>query len=251
MTGRLRVIDTGLRSARWNTAMSAALLEVRARGQEPDVLRFYRFPRSVLLGASEVAARSANLDHCRRRGIEVARRITGGGAVYMSPSMLAWDFVTRAGASNERLSETIGAAMARALRGLGLEAGFHPPNSLVVGGRKISGAATTGAGRAFLHQGTLLLQDECAEMSAALGVPADALRLHVTDFEACGIAAPEAGEIQAAIAAEIAGAFGLAQVASAVTPLELDAAAHALARELGTEAHVMGDDFLLAAGARA
>ncbi len=250
MKRRLRVIDTGLNSARWNTAMSAALLESCARHPETDVLRFYRFPRSALLGASEVASQAANLTYCDRHGIEVARRVTGGGAVYMSPSMLAWDVVVRHSTRNADLSADIGETMARALRDLGLAASFQPPNSLSVGGRKISGAAATSVGRAFLHQGTLLLRNEIAEMSAALGAPADLLQRHLTSFEECGIPAPEVGKIQANLAEALSQQFGLKQIMSAITPLEADIATRELTRELGTDAHIMGDDFLLAAGAR-
>lgn len=248
MMRHLRVIDTGQNSARWNTAMSAALLENCAREPGADVLRFYRFPRSVLLGASEVPTHAVDLNHCARRGIEVARRITGGGAVYMSPSMLAWDFVTRRSASNASLSETIGQALARALKTSGLAASFLAPNSLIVEGRKISGAATSARGGVFLHQGTLLLQDEIAEMSAALGAPADLLRAHVTSFENCGVSVPTCGAMQAFIAEAIAHVFGLTQVASGITALEIDATARELARELGTDAHVLGTDWHLAGG---
>lgn len=250
MMRRLRVIDTGMNSARWNTAMSAALLESCARRHDADVLRFYRFPRSVLLGASEVASRVANLNYCDRQGIEVARRVTGGGAVYMSPSMLAWDVVVRHSARNADLSADIGETMALALRDLGLAASFQPPNSLSVNGRKISGAAATSVGGAFLHQGTLLMRNEIAEMSAALGAPVDLLRRHLTSFEECGILPPEADRAQAAIADAISRQFGLKQITSAIMPLEADIATRELTRELGTDAHIMGDDFLLAAGDR-
>ena len=59
----------------------------------PDTIRFHRYERCVLLGRSQIAADAVDRDYCRRRGIAIAHRVTGGGAVYMSPEMLAWDVV--------------------------------------------------------------------------------------------------------------------------------------------------------------
>ncbi len=39
----LRVLDTGINSARWNIAVTAAMLELRAAGGIPDTLRFHRY----------------------------------------------------------------------------------------------------------------------------------------------------------------------------------------------------------------
>jgi lipoate-protein ligase A len=89
----LRIIDTGLKPARWNVAMTAALVELHSKGGAGDLVRFHRYPPCVLIGATQKAERVADLEHCRRSGIDLVRRITGGGAVYMSPAMLAWDVI--------------------------------------------------------------------------------------------------------------------------------------------------------------
>src|SRR5262245_7776646 len=87
----LRILDTGLNPARWNIAMTAALAAAHGQGTVSDTVRFHRYQRCVLLGCSQDAASAVDVAHCRRNGIDIARRVTGGGAVFMSPSMLAWD----------------------------------------------------------------------------------------------------------------------------------------------------------------
>ena len=77
----LRIIDTGLKPARWNVAMTAALVELHSKGGAGDLVRFHRYPPCVLIGATQKAERVADLEHCRRSGIDLVRRITGGGAV--------------------------------------------------------------------------------------------------------------------------------------------------------------------------
>lgn len=89
----LRVADTGLNSARWNFAMTAALAELHRAGEAPDTLRFLRFPPSAIVGRHQILAREVRLYYCRAKGIETARRTTGGGAIYMDPGILAWEIV--------------------------------------------------------------------------------------------------------------------------------------------------------------
>lgn len=246
---RLRVIDTGLASARWNTALSAGLLMAHAGG-DADMLRIYRFERSVLLGASQDAAKAANLEYCRAQRIEIARRVTGGGAVYMCPEMLAWYFVTRPTAAPEVLSAKIGGALVLALAKLGVAAAFAAPNSLMIEGRKLSGAATTSTATSFLHQGTLILDDAATEMANALAIPVEAMRAAVTSLAAQG-ADISANRVQDTLAQAIAHAFDLTPTASSLTDKERALARREFDAEIGTDANALGEDLLLNAGARA
>src|SRR5262245_53199199 len=146
----LRILDTGLMLARWNVAMAATLAEVHSadglNGPIPtvDTVRFHRYPAAVLLGASQDMESVADFGYCRAEGIEIARRVTGGGAVYMSPGMLAWDVLlerqARAGDLAE-VTERVCAGVAVGLGQLGVPARFRAPNDIAIGGRKISGTA--------------------------------------------------------------------------------------------------------------
>src|SRR5262245_63854791 len=89
----LRVIDTGLQPPGWNIALTAALAELRSAGGIPDTLRFQRFTPCVLLGRTQDARREVHVDFCRQNGIALARRLTGGGAVYMDAGVLSWQLV--------------------------------------------------------------------------------------------------------------------------------------------------------------
>ena len=62
MTAPIRILDTGLRPARWNVAMTAALAARHADGAAPDTVRFHRYPACVLLGRSQVAAEAVDLE---------------------------------------------------------------------------------------------------------------------------------------------------------------------------------------------
>src|SRR5262245_48958296 len=179
----IRVIDTGLKPGAWNVAMTAALAELHEKRCVPDTVRFHRYPPCVLLGCSQTADRVADLAYCRREGIGIARRVTGGGAVFMSPQTLAWDVVVdRAdcGGSLEAISRRIGEGVAAGLSRLGVMARFRAPNDIEIAGRKVSGSSGYMSRRSAILQGTVLICDEIAIMARALRLSEASLRSSVT-----------------------------------------------------------------------
>jgi len=244
MTHSIRIIDTGLRPARWNVAMTAALAELHERAEIPDTLRFHSYPRCVLLGRSQDAERAANLVYCRTGGIDIARRVTGGGAVFMCPQVLAWDVVVdRASwdASLEAITCHIGQRVAAGLSRLGVRARFRTPNDIEIGGRKVSGSSGYAGRRSATLQGTVLLTDEFAEMGRALRLPESNLRSTLTCLaEACG-QVPLLSEVMGCVMYGLVGTLDRDQAGQ---PSAREAAySEALLREeIGTDAFVFGGD---------
>lgn len=77
-----RYLDTGPASGADNMAMDEKLLYEAVKGIAVPVLRFYTWaPFAVSLGRFQDEARSVNLAACRKHGIDIVRRITGGRAV--------------------------------------------------------------------------------------------------------------------------------------------------------------------------
>lgn len=242
MTAPLRVVDTGLNRARWNIAMTAALSELHLDGGIGDTLRLHRYERCVLLGRHQQLEQAVDRDFCTRQGIEIARRITGGGAVYMSPGVLAWDLVLarRTAASPEAVSARIGGAIADALAGFGIAAYFRPPGDVVVRDRKISGSAGWHDGGSLIHQGTLLVTTDLEEMATALRIPATGAPLPVITL------ADEAGppcleEVADAVAAAIIRALGRQARFDRSSTRETELAQELLAEEIGTEEFIEGE----------
>ncbi|GAB4283165.1 MAG: DUF116 domain-containing protein [Deferrisomatales bacterium] len=163
-------------------AFDEALLTACAAGTSPDTLRFLEWAEPcVLVGFNQVVELEVRLEECRRRGIAVNRRITGGGAILCDPGQLGWEIVARKGSPGlparfEELPEALCEGAVRGLRSLGLAASFRPRNDIEVAGRKISGTGGTEKGRAFLFQGTLLVDVDAEAMVRALRVPAEKLR---------------------------------------------------------------------------
>ncbi|MGI9862599.1 DUF116 domain-containing protein [Moorella naiadis] len=177
-----RLLDTGSRTAAENMALDEVLLTARSAGQAPDTVRFLQFsPACVLVGFHQVVEQEIRLEYCRQEGIEVNRRITGGGALFWDTNQLGWEVITTLdypGVSRrlEQLYAQLCSAVARALQRLGVPAAYRPRNDIEVQGRKISGTGGTELGGAFLYQGTLLIDFDVETMLRALRIPTEKLK---------------------------------------------------------------------------
>jgi lipoate-protein ligase A len=241
----LRIVDTDLAPARWNVAMTAALVELRSTDAVGDTVRFHRYPACVLVGAGQDLSLAADMDHCRRTGIAIARRVTGGGAVYMSPAMLAWDVVVdraaRGGGTLETVTRRVCGGVAAGLSRLGATACFRPPNDVAIRGRKVSGSGGYAAGRSAVLQGTVLLTDETAAMAPALRLPEPALRERTTCLEAEIGAAPALRSVVDAITEGLAETFDCEAVPGRLHPDEIALCEALLRNEIGSaDAYVLG-----------
>lgn len=252
MTASIRILDTGLRPARWNVAMTAALVERHAAGSMRDTIRFYRYPACVLVGRSQDVAQVVDVGYCRAQGIEIARRVTGGGAVYMSPRMLAWDVVvdrTAFGADLESVTRWIGTGVAAGVSRFGVAAQFRAPNDIEMGGLKVSGSSGYRDGRSAVLQGTVLIEDDMPAMARALRIPEPALRGRVTCVADALGHVPSMDGMRESV---MHGLMEALQRTPAMDQPNIDEIAHAeclLRQEIGTEAFVMRTAMPMAKGA--
>lgn len=181
MAGTWRVIDTGVRRAAENFALNRALLASRqaAGPQGPSTLRFLQFRPSALLGFHQAAEQELNLDFCAAHDIDIQRRITGGGAIFMDEGQFGWELYLHksdvGSADMGAIARRICEAAAGGIASLGVEARFRPRNDIEVHGRKISGTGGAFDGDALMYQGTLLVQFDVAQMLRILRIPAEKL----------------------------------------------------------------------------
>lgn len=207
---KVRVIDTGVRGGRANVAFDQALIEARNAGRIPETVRFLRFRPSALVGLHQILGHEVRLEYCASRGIEVGRRITGGGGLYLDEGQLGWELALERrglGADLAAIAARICEAAAAGMRRLGVPATFRPRNDIEVDGRKISGTGGLIDGATLFFQGTLLLDFDPVRMIEALRIPAaklarrdldDARRRVITMREVLG-SVPPLEEIQEAL----------------------------------------------------
>lgn len=147
----------------WNLAAEEYLLE-RAATASPTLL-IWRSAPSVIIGKNQNPWRECPVPWLHKQGILLARRISGGGAVYHDEGNLNYTFImSRTVYSADAIFDRLIAVVSD----LGVTARRVNRTSLFVQDRKISGNAFCFRGQNALHHGTLLVASDLARVRQAL-----------------------------------------------------------------------------------
>lgn len=147
----------------WNLALEEHLL-FRC-GQDERILYLWQNEKTVVIGRNQSAERECPVELLSREGVHLARRDSGGGAVYHDLGNLNFSFFAR-----ERQYDVAKQmhVILEALRSLGVAAVFSGRNDILVNGRKISGSAFRQSGSFCCHHGTLMVDVDRAAVERYL-----------------------------------------------------------------------------------
>jgi lipoate-protein ligase A len=136
-------------------------------------LLFYINRPSIIIGKNQNTLEEINKDYVEENGIQVVRRLSGGGAVYHDLGNLNFSFITKDDGDSFSNFRKFTEPVIQALKKLGVNAELSGRNDIVVEGRKVSGNAQFFTkGRLFSH-GTLMLDSEIDHVVSALKVRKD------------------------------------------------------------------------------
>ena len=147
-----------------NFAREETILKDKSFGDE-DIIMLYKDAPSVIIGRNQNILEEVNMDFINENNIILARRISGGGAVYHDDGNISFSFTTskKVGSYEKFLEPIIGF-----LNLLGVNARFKGKNDLEADGYKISGNAQYLFGNRMLHHGTLLFDVDLSILGKAL-----------------------------------------------------------------------------------
>ena len=178
----LRLLKLATHNAFVNMSVDEAILTARAIDKAPSTLRLYQWnPSAVSIGKNQQAENELNLENCRKLGVNVVRRISGGGTVFHdSQGEVTYALIAEISdlgvKDNLAVYAKVYAGIKDALRILGITADFNEgdqkncPN-LNVNGKKISGSAQARKRDTVLQHGTLLLDVDLEKMFTLIRVP--------------------------------------------------------------------------------
>ncbi len=217
-----------------NMAIDEAVWLGRRAGASPPTIRFFAWaPPTVSLGYGQPLDRHVDVAACRRLGVGLVRRLTGGSAIYhdgperqLTYSVAAAADDIGGGARDLLYSyQWIGRALAGGLRALGapvemvgVARGDEPTPSfcfartgsceIELHGRKLVGSAQRRYGRVFVQHGSILLGVD-AERLAEIFPTTEAPLASLTTLEAAFGHRPKFDDVAAALAAAFEREHGL------------------------------------------
>lgn len=120
------------------------------------LLYLWQNKKTVVIGKYQNAFEECNLEVMKELEVTLARRITGGGAVYHHTGNLNFSFIL----SNEQYDTNRQLqVIINALKTIGIDAYFSGRNDILVSEKKFSGNAFYNGEQSSLHHGTILISE--------------------------------------------------------------------------------------------
>jgi lipoate-protein ligase A len=171
-----QLLHTGAQSPTLHMALDDVLTHEVGAGRRKPTLRIWEWAApAVVIGRFQSLRNEVDADAAHRHQIEVVRRISGGGAMFIEPGntitysiyaplSLIRDLSFRA--AYAFMDEWVLAALAE----LGIKAWYQPLNDITSAGGKIAGAAQVHRAGAVLHHVTMAYDIDAAKMLDVLRI---------------------------------------------------------------------------------
>lgn len=149
----------------FNLAVEECLLNNLNEGE--CILYLWQNQNTVVIGRNQNCWKECRVSLLEEEGGRLARRLSGGGAVYHDLGNLNFTFIT--GRKDYDVARQLSVVI-RALEDFRISPELSGRNDVTVGGRKCSGNAFYRQGDSCYHHGTLLLEVDMARMMRYLAV---------------------------------------------------------------------------------
>lgn len=165
-----------------NVALDEWLSDQLASGACPPTLRFWCWSEpAVIIGRCQSVTNEIDRDAAAKMGVQVVRRMTGGGAMFVQPHGAITYSVylpekLLEGLTIRQSYEVCDAWVIRALRSLGVDAHHVPVNDIACADGKIGGAAQARRKGVVLHHTTIAYAMDVGEMARVLRIGREKLR---------------------------------------------------------------------------
>ena len=259
-----RLLVTEATDGATNMAIDETVWRGRQAGTAMPTLRFYAWePPTVSLGYGQSLDGSVDVAACRRLGVGLVRRPTGGSAIYHDGPERELTYSVIAAASDIGVAADlldayrwIATALARGLRGLGAPAeivavpvsrGPAPAfcfartgrYEIEVAGRKLVGSAQRWRRGVFLQHGAVLLGADEPRLRALFPTTEDPLTTMATLEAALG-QRPKFDDVAAALASAFEQEYGLTVRPDGLSPEEMAHVQTLVRDKYATEAWLAG-----------
>lgn len=152
-----------------NPYFNLALEEYLLRGLKKPAIMLWRNSKSVIIGCNQNALVEVNEKYATENNITVARRLTGGGAVFHDEGNINYTIIsddTNAVGNYESFTSDLRGF----LSDFGIVSTLSGRNDILVNNRKICGNAQGIKNNMFIHHGCILYSADISSLSSVLKV---------------------------------------------------------------------------------
>ena len=157
-----------------NLATEQVIFDTLPRGHNCFLL--WQNRSAVVIGRHQDALAEIDRAFVEAEGIQLVRRLSGGGAVYHDLGNLNYSVIAEAKGSKAPDMAMFCEPVLRLLHRLGVPAALSGRNDMTVNGQKFSGSAQHLYRGRVLHHGTLLIDSDLSVVSRALRVDPEKIR---------------------------------------------------------------------------
>ena len=125
---------------------------------------------TIVVGKYQNTAEEVNQSYVDSHGIRVARRLSGGGAVYHDKGNLNFTFIMDREAADDFNFKVFCLPVINALKEFGIEAEFNGRNDITIDGKKFSGNSQYIKAGRVLHHGCIMVDSNLTNVADALNV---------------------------------------------------------------------------------
>lgn len=149
---KIFIVKSNQKDVYKNLALETLMLNFAEKEGNVALLFLWENDKTVVIGKNQNPYSECNVDLCKLDDVKIARRITGGGAVYHSMGNLNFSFILPKKYSKEDSFRVLINSLAQN----GVVAELSGRNDILFEGKKFSGNAYRIKKQAFLHHGTIL-----------------------------------------------------------------------------------------------
>ncbi len=160
-------VDTRGESIYYNFGAELYFADKKDLGEE--VFMLWTTEPTIVIGKYQNPFEEVDMNYARNNGINVVRRNSGGGTVYMDRGGWQFSFVARGAEGDISFAEYMKPVVDALIR-LGVPAVMSGRNDILADGRKISGNSQYKTDLATVHHGTLLYSANIESMVRATTV---------------------------------------------------------------------------------
>lgn len=161
---KIFIVKSNQKDVYKNLALETLMLDYAEKEGNIALLFLWENDKTVVIGKNQNPYSECNVELCKLDGVKIARRITGGGAVYHSKGNLNFSFILPKKYSKEDSFKVLINSLAQN----GVRAELSGRNDILFEGKKFSGNAYRIKKQAFLHHGTILFDIKKEDVSKYL-----------------------------------------------------------------------------------